>query len=250
MDGKLVNVVCFKWGTRYGAHYVNNLYAGVKKHLLLPFRFLCVTDDANSLDEGIETVPIPGNPGIPGWPNVFLKLLITADGFANLEGPTLFFDIDILITSDIDCFFDYMPGKNIIIHNWIERRKTLFRKRPEIGNSSVFRFEAGQSQYICDTFMNEKERAIDRSVFVTEQAFLTYAMKERHWWPEEWVRSFKYNSVPPYPLNLFKAPTLPPGTRILVFHGRPDPDQAIVGFRARHATRHSLPAPWVEKYWK
>jgi len=245
-----VNIICFKWGTRYGVHFVNNLHASVKKYLHRPFRFLCITDDPTGLNTGIETVPIPENPGIPGWPNVFLKLLITADGFADLKGPTLFFDIDIIITGDLDCFFDYKPGKNVIIHNWIERRKTLFRKRPEIGNSSVFRFEAGKSQYIYETFLKEKDRAIDRNFFVTEQAFLTYAMKERYWWPEEWVRSFKYNCTPTYPLNLFKMPKLPSGTRILVFHGRPDPDQGITGFRGRHATRHSLPAPWIADYWK
>lgn len=249
MNDQPVNVICFKWGTRYGVHYVNNLYAGVKKHLHRPFRFICVTEDPSGLTEGIESVPIPENPGHPNWPNVFLKLLITADGFAGLQGPTLFFDIDIIITGDIDCFFDYKLGKNVIIHNWIERRKTMFRKRPEIGNSSVFRFEAGKSQYICDTFLKEKDRAIDRSIFVTEQAFLTYAMKERYWWPEEWVRSFKRHSMRPFPLNLFLAPVLPKDTRILVFHGRPDPDQALVGFKGKHPNRHSRPAPWISNYW-
>lgn len=249
MEQEPVNIICLKWGTRYGPHYVNNLYAGVKKHLHRPFRFLCVTDDASGLDDGIEPVPVPPNPGHPQWPSVFQKLLITADGFADLKGPTLFCDIDIIITGDIDCLFDYKPGKNVIIHNWIERRKTIFRKRPDVGNSSVFRFEAGQSQYICDTFMKEKELVLDRTIYVTEQAFLTYAMKEVYWWPEEWVRSFKRHSMRIFPFNLFLPPRLPDKTRILVFHGRPDPDQALKGFRGKHANRHSLPAPWVADYW-
>ena len=244
-----VNIVTLKWGTRYGPHYVNRLYRGIEKHLHRPFRFLCVTEDPSGLVEGIETCPIPNNPGIEGWPNVFLKLLVTADGFADLKGPTLFMDIDIAITGGIDCFFDYMPGKNVIIHNWIERRKTLFRKRPAIGNSSVFRFEAGQSQYICDTFLREKEAAVDRARYCTEQAFLTYAMKERYWWPEGWVRSFKRNSMRPFPLNLLLPPVLPKGTRILVFHGKPDPDEALAGYRGKRIHHRTLPAPWVGDYW-
>ncbi|MDA3926440.1 MAG: hypothetical protein PF904_17255 [Kiritimatiellae bacterium] len=249
MNNDPVNVICFKWGTRYGAHYVNNLYSGVKKHLHRPFRFLCVTEDASELNEGIEIVPFPPNPGHPNWPSVFLKLLITADGFADLKGPTLFCDIDIIITGDIDCLFEYKLGKNVIIHNWIERRKTILRKRPDVGNSSLFRFEAGKSQYICDTFMKEKELVLDRSIYVTEQAFLTYAMKEVSWWPEKWVRSFKRHSMRPFPLNLVQSPILPKGTRVLVFHGRPDPDQALYGFKGKHANRHCLPASWIRDYW-
>jgi hypothetical protein len=249
MNNPSVNIVCFKWGTRYGVHYVNNLYAGVKKHLHRPFRFVCVTDNPTGLVQGIETAPIPKNPGMPTWPNVFLKLLITADGFADLKGPTLFCDIDIAVINDIDCFFDYMPGKNIIIHNWIEARKQIFRKRPAIGNSSVFRFEAGKSQYICDTFVREKERAIDRSIFCTEQAFLTYAMKESYWWPEKWARSFKRHSMRLFPLNLFLQPVLPKETRILVFHGKPDPDEAIHGYKGKRLHHHTCPAPWITEYW-
>ncbi len=245
-----VNIICLKWGTRYGPHYANALYAGVKKHLRRPFRFVCVTEDATGLDAGIETAPIPPNPGMPiRWPNVFLKLLVTADGFANLQGPTLFCDLDIAITDDIDCFFDYLPGKNCIIHNWLERRKMLFRKAPDIGNSSLFRFEAGQSQYICDTFLREMSRAIDQSQFRTEQAFLTYAMREHHWWPDTWVRSFKRHCMWAFPLNLWMTPVLPAGTKVLAFHGRPNPDEAVKGYRGTRIHQHAAAAPWITRYW-
>lgn len=246
----LVNVVCLRWGPLYGPQYVNALYARVKRHLRRPFRFVCVTNDATGFSEGIEAAPIPPNPGTPiYWPNVFLKLLITRDGFAGLKGPTLFLDLDLVITDDLDCFFDYMPGKNCIIHNWVERRKTLFRKAPDIGNSSVFRFEAGASQYICDTFLSEISRACDKSRFRTEQAFLTYAMRECHWWPETWVRSFKRHSVWPFPLNFLLAPALPKGTKILAFHGHPDPCEALAGYRGARVHHHTRPARWIERYW-
>ena len=150
-------------------------------------------------------------------------------GFANLKGPTLFLDVDVVIMDDIDCFFDYKPGENCIIHNWIEWHKTLFRKRPNIGNSSIYRFEAGKSGYIYDTLIREFDRAHDKSQFPTEQAFLTYAMKKVNWWPYDWAQSYKRCCRPIFPLNLFVAPK-PPKTKILVFHGNPDPDQAVVGF--------------------
>lgn len=246
------NVICLKWGTRYPAAYTNTLYRSVKKHLHRPFRFVCVTDDPTGLDEGIDAQPFPPNPGYKDpddWPGIFAKLAILQDGFANLQGPTLFMDVDVVIMDDIDCFFDYKPGENCIIHNWIEWHKTLFRKRPNIGNSSVFRFEAGKSGYIFDTFIREFEAAHDHKKYPTEQAFLTYAMKQVNWWPYEWVQSYKRGCRPIFPLNLFVAPK-PPKTRILVFHGHPDPDQAVVGFDDGKMRHKVLPAPWIEDYWK
>lgn len=243
------NIICLKWGTRYPAWYTNNLYKAVKAHLHRPFRFVCVTDDSEGLEEGIEAVPFPPNPGYERWPDIFAKLAILEDGFANLKGPTLFLDVDVVIMGDLDCFFDYKPGKNCIIHNWIEWHKTIFRKRPHIGNSSCFRFEAGQSGYIFDTFIREFKEANDKSIYPTEQAFLTHAMKEVYWWPEEWVRSFKRTCRPVFPLNLICTPR-EPDTKILVFHGAPDPDEAIEGFKDGKLHHKTLPAKWITKYWK
>ncbi|MBB5352048.1 hypothetical protein HNR46_002289 [Haloferula luteola] len=247
-----VNIICMKWGTRYPAHYVNVLYRSIERNLSRPFRFICLTNHPADLLPEVEIFPFPPNPGLvsSGWPSVFLKLVMTQDGFCGLQGPTLFLDLDLVILDSIDDFFDYMPGKNCIIHNWWERRKQLFGKRPEIGNSSIFRFEAGKSQYIYDTFMAEIERAENRSIFVTEQHFLTYAMKERYWWPETWVRSFKFNVRPPFPLNLVVPPRKPKGAKILVFHGQPDPDDAITGYAGKKIHHRVLPAPWVAEDWK
>lgn len=246
-----VNVLCLKWGQRYGAHYVNILHRAVTRHLHRPFRFFCCTEDAAGLDPGISLIPFPENPGIKrGWPDVLVKLMVTRDGFGNLEGPTMFLDLDIAIMDGIDCFFDFMPGKYCIIHNWVNWRKQLLGRRPAVGNSSIFRFEAGASNHIYETFIREMARAEDRSIFNTEQAFLTYAMQEVHWWPEEWVRSYKWNCRPPFPLNLLRVPKAPPSCRILVFHGRPDPDEAIRGYRGRKPTHHMLAAPWIAEHWK
>ena len=71
-----------------------------------------------------------------------------------------------------------------MIHNWIEWRKTLFRRRPFIGNSSVFRFVAGREAQISEIFLSNPEQA--NRDFPTEQAFMTFAAgKDRVvWWPE------------------------------------------------------------------
>lgn len=247
-----VNVICLKWGTRYPALFTNILYASVKRHLHRPFRFVCFTDNPAGLMEGVEAAPIPEcpNPELLGqWPNIFVKLCLFRDGLADLHGPTLFFDVDVVIQQDIDCFFDYLPGKNCMIHNWVELRKRLFRRRPAIGNSSCFRFEAGQSGYIYETFLREMPQALDHTLYTTEQAFMTHAMREVHWWPEAWVKSFKRTCRAPYPFNFLLSPKKP-NTRVLVFHGNPDPDVAAAGFTSDRWHRFVRPCPWILDDWR
>ena len=250
------NVLCLKWGKRYGAECVNRLYRSVKANLSGPFRFVCVTDDPTGLAGGVEAVAFPEKPAsmvlnecYPAWPNLLSKLLVFRSGFAGLEGPTLFLDIDQVITGNLDCFFDYRPGEFCIIHNWIEFRKRLFRKAPFVGNSSCFRFEAGgKFNYVYEKFVAEMAQAMDMEVFSTEQRFMTHAVGEKNvnWWPDNFVRSFKRSCTWPWPLNHFLAPRFDPDTRILCFHGEPSPEQAIAGYRGRHLNTWTRPAPWVK----
>lgn len=246
-----VNILCLKWGDRYGPHYVNILYHSVRRHLKRSFLFHCCTENGDGLDKDIRVIPFPENPGVKrGWPDILVKLVLLRDGFGDLKGPTLFLDLDVAIMDNIDCFFDFQPGEYCIIHNWVNRRKELLGKRPAVGNSSAFRFDAGSSNAVYETFLKEIHRAEDTSIFNTEQAFLTHAMQRVHWWPDEWVRSYKWNCRPLFPMNLIRTPQAPKGCRILVFHGRPDPDEAISGFRGRKPHHHMKPAPWLAEHWK
>jgi len=127
-----VNIVTLKWGDRYGPHFVNRLYNGVKRHLTRDFRFLCFTDSKAGLRTGIEPYPLPSI----GLPEAFsrttwLKLGLFMDNLGDMQGDCMFLDLDLLITDKIDCFFDYMPGKKCIIHNWVQKQ-LVFKKRPDI----------------------------------------------------------------------------------------------------------------------
>ena len=258
-----VNVICLKWGKLYSPMFVNRLYRGVKSHLHRPFRFVCFTDDPTGLDEGIEAQPLPERPpeyvATPrygdAWPNIYVKLALYRPGLANLKGPTLFLDIDQIVTGDLDCFFDYQPGEFCIVHNWMEFRKRLFRKLPFVGNSSCFRFEAGGPfDYVYNNWIKEMAASMDTKLYSTEQAYMTHAILaggKVNWWPSDWVTSFKRSCTWFWPLNHILPPRLPKATRILCFHGHPNPDEAIVGFKgSKHINGWTLPAPWVKDLWE
>jgi len=262
-EQQLVNVLCLKWGKLYGPEYTNRLYRGVKKHLSRPFRFVCCTDDPTGIDPAVECVPIPENPDVLGraWPNIFAKLCFFKPGFANLEGPTLFLDVDLLVTGPLDKFFDYRPDDFCIIYNWIELRKRIFRKVPAIGNSSCFRFNAGSATAakVYEIFLRDKNKQeLWDILHEGSQKFQTRAMREAgtiSWWPDDWAASFKRHCVPPFPLNLFLTPRFPKGASVIAFHGNPDPLEAINGFSGAKDGRRAIhrmcrPTPWVKALWE
>jgi hypothetical protein len=149
----------------------------------------------------------------------------------------------------LDRFFTYEPGKIAIIHNWVHWRKSLFGKRPEIGNSSVFRWQANKHGHVVEQYLVEKDWALE--TFQPPQSYLSHCIRERMvYWPDSWVKSFKKHCRPPYPLNLFLEPRLPKEASIIAFHGRPDPDEALVGYKGKKPHHSVLPAKWIQRHWK
>ena len=186
-----------------------------------------------------------GAAAVTGW----RKLCLFRDDLP-LTGLCLFLDLDIVITGGLDDFFSFARPENIpIIHNWVAARKKIFRPDPQIGNSSVFRFMANQCRFVWDQFHREKDWALNN--FRPPQTYLTHCIRPRMvYWPDDWVRSFKRHCVPMFPLNHFFVPRIPVGSRIVAFHGRPDPDEAIRGYRGTKSHHRCLPTPWVAEHWK
>ena len=255
-SSKPVNVVTLKWGARYGAEYVNKLFAGVSRNLTLPFHFVCFTDDATGLTKGIKSFPIPEIDLDP--PNLYRgwrKLCLFKEGLP-INGNCLFLDLDILITGSLDDFFLYEPEKIPIIHDWPTSLRKIFPKGPPVGNSSVFRFIANECTFVYEQYISEKEWAL--STFEPPQSYLTHCIRPRMiFWPKHWVVSFKVHCLPPWPFNLFKTAKSPKNAQIVIFHGHPDPDEAREGKWAlgnkpswKKIYKYTKPTPWIDNYWK
>ena len=106
------NVICIKWGDKFGSEYVNSLYKMVEKKLTIPHRFVCFTDNPEGFMDGIEVRPLPvlNDEGLPE--KAWKKLGLFTDELADLEGEALFLDLDVVIRDNIDCFFE-KEGKDI-----------------------------------------------------------------------------------------------------------------------------------------
>lgn len=244
-----VNIVTLKWGTLYGPEYVNRLYRGVKRHLTIPFRFICFTEDTTDIMDGIECLDFPDFPVNPDYEwSAWRKFSLLRDDVP-FDGLSMFLDLDVLITGPLDKFFEYgKPEDFIIIHNWVEPRKTLLRKTPDIGNSSCFRFMAKHYHFAYERMLAEGDQMV--ASYPTEQAGLTDTVREfKVYWPDEWVRSFKRHCQRPFPVNRLLPAKFCPEASIIAFHGKPNPDQAIEGFKGTKPHHYTLPTDWILKHW-
>jgi hypothetical protein len=243
----MATFLCMKWGTKYGPEYVNRLHSMVRRHMAGPFRFVCLTDSREGLDPGIEAFPIPSlrlPPGSPerGWTKlVSFSPELTAPGGPALSGPVLFLDIDIVIVGPLDDFFRE-PGEFLIMRE----RKRLRTQ----GNSSVYRWTAGAHPDVLEHFRANLDAV--RARHRNEQEFLVHhlaAQGKVRYWPDAWCRSFKRHCVRPFPLSLFQPPVIPPDARVIVFHGLPNPPDALLG-RSGKWYRRVLPTPWIAEHWR
>ncbi len=247
-----VNIVCMKWGTLYGAHYVNRLYASVWRNLNRPFRFVCFTDDTSGIVQQVEChrltdVQFSASEKDRRW----LKLGVFKNRLADLQGCCLFLDLDVVVTGSLNEMFDYAPGKFCISHDWWMPHKHLRARllnSPKIGNTSVFRFEAGTLEHVLTNFEKNSEQII--SQYSLEQEYVTRAVEDRiQWWPDAWVRSFRRHCRPAFPLNLVMKPSIPTGAKIIAFHGLPKLDDAAGGYLSRYPHKICRPSPWIDKHW-
>jgi len=231
-----------KWGDKFPSEYVNRLYAMVKRNLSGEFRFVCFTESGLGIRNEVEIQPLPEldlPSGAPerGW----RKLTVFKEKFGGLSGPTLFLDLDVVIVGKLDKFFTH-PGDFLIAHD---------KKNPEKieGNSSVFRFEIGKYPKILEYF--EKNSELVKNEVRHEQAYLSREMHKLgklEYWPDEWVPSFKYHCCPSWVKSWLKAPFIPNGSKIILFHGLPNPPEAIIG-KSGKWYRHIQPSPWIKNYW-
>lgn len=237
------NVICIKWGDKFGSEYVNSLYKMVEKNLTIPHRFVCFTDNSDNFLDGIEVRPLPelNDEGLPE--KAWRKLGLFTSKLADLEGEALFLDLDVIIMKNIDYFFEE-EGDFLIIKDWDFPNDI-------IGNSSVFRFKVNQHPEIIQNFYKEGKDI--RKRYKNEQAFLSHQMNNKgilKYWKTNACISFKRSCLQKFPLNYFNAPREPWECNILIFHGRPNPEQAYRGFYGKGGFRYVKPTRWLDKYWE
>lgn len=250
------NVICIKWGTYYGAKYINSLYRGVKKNTKYNINFYCFTDNSDGFDDGIIVKPLP-TMNVKEIRNAYLKEVGLCDNnLGGLAGQrVLYFDLDTVIVDNIDSFFELPKNDEFyIINDWNTRGN-------RVGQGSCFSFVVGTLGYIKDYFEEHYMEIYDK-YYTASQEYLSDKVAEKYgklnFWPASWTKSFRFHCLPtpliPF-LRRFKTATIPNKAKIICFHGYPKLEEAIEGVWPEKKAwkrlfyKHLKPVAWLRDYW-
>ncbi len=228
-DFAKVNVVCMKWGDKFGSWYVNKLYNMVKRNLTIPFRFWCITDNCEGITEEVSIVNLPEFI-VHGIGGRYKKLLIFDNDIFKFKNTVLFLDLNTIILDNIDCFFS-IPGEFLIIKNWLQS--------PGNGkfSSAVMRFEPDVYEILWSEFLNARPDRNEnnhhgRHWNVHDQGWISCMFPDLATWPKEWVASFKYTCT--FMANHKRKE--PKEAKMISFHGKPN--------------IHEVNEDWIVKEWR
>jgi hypothetical protein len=225
-----MNFVCVCYGDKYSVEYVQNLYNMVKRNTTIPLNFVVFTDHVkmHKMVEGdIDVRKFPEN-DLEGWWNKLQLFHPNTD----LPDTTLYMDLDVVITDNIDCFFTYKPEADFVGMN-------DFNPVTKQWNSSVMRFN--QNQYhdkLWRRFYKDRPNLLRR--FPGDQNLISDFIKDSPGcvsFPDSWTQSYKWydrsgtrysRSAMTYEHN--------GESLVTVFHGQPNP--------------HESTQEWVKNAWK
>ena len=268
-NGSVKQIICIKWGTKFGPEYVNRLHGMISRNITPPFRLFCFTDDGTGLHPDIAVRALPefdykAPERTRGkWP----KSRLWGD-LGDVTGVVLFLDLDVVITGNIDCFFEYGQPEDTILG------RNLNTPLERMGQTSVYRMKVGNLAPLQEIFRADPQSIADKYKY--EQRFVTRnAPGGVIVWPLRWMVHFRMQCVPVFPLNYVIKPRIPKGARIVIFPGNLNPPDAIAGRWNEHGTpasplahlraafapnrresffthlRHFLyPTNWVKETWR
>jgi hypothetical protein len=215
-SSRQLTVACLKWGTKYSVDYVNILHGMVQRHLSVPHRFVCLTDDPTGI--ACETLPIV--PNLPTW---WGKVTLFNHP---VPGRILYLDLDTVIVGSIDEFAAY-DGPFCLI-------KPFYRDRGFA--SGVMSIGPDFGRHVWEKFARNPQAAIE---FCRRHAVPAWNLGDQRWLELNIERADYWQDVLPGQLVSYKvhcAAGLPSGARLVCFHGKPDP--------------HDVADPWVVEAWR
>lgn len=209
--GLIVSCVAVNRYERQQAKYVNCLYAAAKRHITLPFLFMCLTDDATGFKEGIETIPPEPGPG--GW---WQKIALLKPGKLPKGERILNIDLDTLILANIDDLAAYDgPFAGL----------GCFRAHRQFA-SGIMAWEAGTVDFMWTEWAKRGYPLMGGADDVWMDHINPNAVRIQRRLPAGYIVSYKWHKCQDGP---------PEGARICVYQRRPK--------------IHDCGSAWVAQHW-
>jgi uncharacterized Rossmann fold enzyme len=209
----MINIVSVRVGDKYPIEYVHKLHDGICRHLGEEQAHFCLTDDPESLPDGVTPIPAPS--GLPGW---WAKIALFSPDMPWAEGDeVLYMDLDVCVTGRLEG----LPHGIIKDWHW------------PTYNSSVMRWRHGEHRDIWSRFTP------DVMTRPTESLKGLLPKGQINGGDQEWISQVSaWDTFPPDMFVSYRNATAwpPDGCKAVVFHGQPKPDEVTEG--------------WVPGVWK
>lgn len=227
-----VTVACVYWGNKFSLDYVYNLKAAVERNTTVPYEFVCFADRKIP---GVNTKIL--RPGYEGWWN---KLQLF-DASNKVSDRVVYFDLDTLITGNIDWLLEYrgwfMGIEDVgAVNSWQPHLKNKLQ-------TGVMAWDFDPNSHIWNTFVLSYENVTNQ--FRGDGEYLSSVINPyhrhllQHKYPGK-LKSYKYDVYPNRPKK---------DVAIVCFHGRPSIEQAV-----EYSVKTSLatyePQEWIKDYWR
>jgi hypothetical protein len=209
----MLNIVCFYWQGQpksgwehvdLGCKYVNNLYVGIRNNLTLPFRFFCFHQHNLKMDKvnkEIEKIPFDS----PSWFRRIPKMK-AFDYDLELEGRVIIFDLDLVITGNINDICSYTGP--------FMTRESFLRKGESGGD--IVSFEA--KKYPFWEYVQQDHQLIRESKGNERVIYRKYFKDSNE---IDYIQELYPNQVFSYKRHVGVRGQLPDNCRILSCHGKP-----------------------------
>lgn len=222
-----IDCACLFHGTGYTWQYVDRLYNMLSRNLSLPVNLHVYT-------EADRTVPVPyiKHPlhdwGIHG-PKKAWWYKMQLFNIQHHNGPLLYFDLDTVITKNIDWIWQLPLNKFWTIRDF----KYIWRPTAHTINSSVMWWDTGAFSRIWNTFQLENLAMIMRK-YQGDQDYLTAVLEPQRlrFFPANNIKSWRWQCLDggfDFKTRKWKTPgsgtVIEDATSVLVFHGNPKPHE-------------------------
>lgn len=236
----MLSVVCWKWKplpgyrSEFTYEHVNCLHRMVRRNLLVPHRFICITDSREGLDPSIDVVELWNdfadlpNPHGGLNPSCYRRLKAFAREMDAVLGKRFIsIDLDCVITGDITPLVD--RHEDFVI--WGDQLK----QTPY--NGSMWMMNAGARAAVWEHFdpVESPTLAHKAGFYGSDQAWMSYKLgpNEARWTRKDGVYAFRTD------IRRLHG-NLPIDARIVFFQGAIDPWTPV----ARKMS------PWIEEYYR
>lgn len=215
----------------YTAEHVNKICSMLRRHLTIPYRVICLTDDPT--DVGCETRPLPAA-GLLKYGLCWNRLWLFSNEARALGDRLVLFDLDTVIVDNIDDLLDRsdpfiiwrgrFAGITYCGCMWMLETGTFPQVWEQFDASELLFSKIRNSQYLHPDCLKAGHG------IGSDQAWIALKLPNMPTWgKEDGVLSYRIDA----------KGSLPKGAKVINFHGAEDPSLASC----------QKESPWILEHW-